>query len=144
MSLASIKFLENPKKYPNCWRNILKNTNFTENVFETSRFYSIWKTSRPKNTRISFLHKTFQKTLKNTRIRILYPKNTTSIPTITLPWKYNPRNINYSIHWQKLCFLYDEKAVPASRSKVQEDKRKWNLSHSGKRLSFIIRRKSLT
>ena len=57
---------------------------------ETSHFYSIWKMSRPKNTRISFLHKTFQKTLKNTRIRILYPKNTTSIP-ITLPWKYNPR-----------------------------------------------------
>ena len=27
---------------------------------------------------------------KNTRIRILYPKNTSSIP-ITLPWKYNPR-----------------------------------------------------
>ena len=83
---------------------------------------------------------------KNTRIRILYPKNTTSIP-ITLPWKYNPRgggNINYSIHMQKLCFLYDEKAVPASRSKVWEDKRKWNLPHSGKRLSFIIRRKSLT
>ena len=83
-------FLENPKKYPNCWRNILKNTNFTENVLETSHFYSILKTSRPKNTRISFLHKTLQKTLKNTRIRILYPKNTTSIP-ITLPWKYNPR-----------------------------------------------------
>ena len=56
---------------------------------------------------------------KNTRIRILYPKNTTSIP-ITLPWKRNPPggNINYSIHMQKLCFLYDEKAVPASRSKV--------------------------
>ena len=81
---------ENPKKYPNCWRNILKNTNFTENVLETSHFYSIWKTRRPKNTRISFLHKTFHKTLKNTRIRILYPKSTTSIP-ITLPWKYNPR-----------------------------------------------------
>ena len=77
----------------------------------------------------------FPETLKNTRIRTLYPKNTTSIP-ITLPWKYIPRggNINYSIHMQKLCFLYDEKAVPASRSKVQEDKRKWNLSHSGKRL----------
>ena len=82
---------------------------------------------------------------KNTRIRILCPKNTTSIP-ITLPWKYNPPggNINYSIHMQKLCFLYDEKAVPASRSKVEEDKRKWNLPRSGKRLSFIIRRKSLT
>ena len=80
-------------------------------------------------------------------LRILCPKNTTSIP-ITLPWKYNPPprggNINYSIHMQKLCFLYDEKAVPASRSKVQEDKRKWNLPHSGKRLLFIIRRKSLT
>ena len=137
--------LENPKKYPNCWRNILKNINFTENFLETFHFYSIWKTSRPKNTRIPFLHKTFQKTLKNTRIRILYPKNTTSIP-ITLPWKYNPPggNINYSIHMRKLCFLYDEKAVPASRSKVQEDKRKWNLPHSGKRLSFIIQRKSLT
>ena len=81
--------LENPKKYPNCWRNILKYTNFTENFLETSHFYSIWKTSRPKNTRISFLHKTFQKTLINTRIRILYPKNTTNIPII-LPWKYNP------------------------------------------------------
>ena len=82
---------------------------------------------------------------KNTRIRILYPKNTTSIP-ITLPWKYNPPggNINYSIHLQKLCFLYDEKAVPASGSKVWEDKRKWNLPHLRKRLSFIIRRKSLT
>ena len=82
---------------------------------------------------------------KNTRIRILYPKNTASI-LITLPWKYNSPggNINYSIHMQKLCFLYDEKAVPASRGKVQEDKRKWNLPHSGKRLSFIIRRKSLT
>ena len=137
--------MENPKKYPNCWRNILKNINFTENFLETSHFYSIWKTSIPKNTRISFLHKTFQKTLKNIRIRILYPKNTTSIP-ITLPWKYNPPggNINYSIHMQKLCFLCDEKAVPASRSKVQEDKRKWNLPHSGKRLSFIIRTKSLT
>ena len=138
--------MENPKKYPNGWRNTLKKSNFTENVLETSHFYSIWKTSRPKNTRISFLHKTFQKTLKNTRIRILYTKNTTSIP-ITLPWKCNPPpggNINYSIHMQKLCFLYDEKAVPASRSKVQEDKRKWNLPHSEKRLSFIIRRKSLT
>ena len=82
--------LENPKKYPNCWRNTLKNTNFTENFSETSHFYSIWKMSKPKNTRISFLHKTFQKTLKNTRIRILCPKNTTSI-SITLPWKYNPR-----------------------------------------------------
>ena len=69
----------------------------------------------------------------------------TSIP-ITLPRKYNPPggNINCSIYMQKLCFLYDEKAVLASRSKVQEDKRKWNLPHSGKRLSFIIRRKSLT
>ena len=114
---------------------------------ETSLFYSIWKTSRPKNTRISFLPKTFQKTLKNTRIRILYPKNTTSIP-ITFPWKYTQiypgGNINYSIHMQKLCFLYDEKAVPASRSKLQEDKRKWNLPHSRKQLSFIIRSKSLT
>ena len=65
---------------------------------------------------------------------------------ITLPWKYNPPggNINHSIHMQKLCFLYDENAVPASRSKVQEDKRKWNFPHSGKLLSFIIRRKSLT
>ena len=53
-------------------------------------------------------------------------------------------NINYSIHMQKLYFLYEEKAVPASRSKVQEDKRKLTLSHSGKRFSFIIRRKSLT
>ena len=140
--------MENQKKNPNCLCNILKTTNFTENFLETSHFYSIWKTSRPKNTRISFLHKTFQKTLKNTRIRILYPKNKRSIP-ITLPWKYNPPgeqggNINYSIHMQKLCFLCDEKAVPASRSKVQEDKRKWNLPHSGKRLSFIIRTKSLT
>ena len=41
-----------------------KNTNFTENFLETYHFYSIWKTSRPKNTRISFLHKTFQETLK--------------------------------------------------------------------------------
>ena len=49
-------------------------------------------------------------------------------------------NINYSIHMQKLCFVYDEKAVPASRSKVQEDKRKWNLPHSRERLSFIIER----
>ena len=132
--------LENPKEYPNCWRNILKNTNFTENFLETSHFYSIWKTSRPKNTRISFLHKTFQKTLKYTRIRILCPKNTTRIP-ITLPWKYNPLegNINYSIHTQKFCCLYDEKAVPQV-----EDKRKWILPHSGKRLSFIIPRKSLT
>ena len=40
---------------------------------ETSHFYSIWQMSRPQNTRISFLHKTFQKTLKNIRIRILYP-----------------------------------------------------------------------
>ena len=53
-------------------------------------------------------------------------------------------NINYSIHMQKLCFLYDEKAVPASRSKVWENKRKRNLPHSGKWLSFIIRRKLLT
>ena len=84
---------------------------------------------------------------KNTRIRMFYPKNTTSIPS-TLSWKYNPPggggNINYSFHMQKLCFLYDEKPVPASRSKVQEDKRKWNVPNSGKRLSFIIRRKSLT
>ena len=58
--------------------------------------------------------------------------------------KIQPSGVNYSIHMQKLCFLYDEKAVPASRSNVQEDKRKWNLPHSGKQLSFIIRRKSLT
>ena len=51
-------------------------------------------------------------------------------------------NINYSIHMQKLWFLYDEKAVPASRSPGRQ--RKWNLPHSGKRLSFIIQRKSLT
>ena len=137
--------MENPKKYSNCWRNTLKKTNFTENFLETSHFYPIWKTSRPKNTRISFLHKTFQKTLKHTRIRILYPKNTTSIPLSLCHGNATPRgNINYSIHMQKLCLLYDEKAVPASRSKVQKDKRKWNLPHSGKWLSFIIRRKSLT
>ena len=137
--------MENPKNTQICWRNIIKNTNFTENFLETSHFYSIWKKSRPKNTRILFLNKTFQKTLKNTRIRIVHPKNTTSM-SITLPWKYNPPggNINYSIHMQKLCVLYDEKAVPASRGKVQEDKRKWNFPNSGERLSFIIRRKSLT
>ena len=74
-----------------------------------------------------------------------YTLKMTSIPII-LPWKYNPPggNINYSIHMQKLCFLYEEKAVPASRSKVEEDKRKWNIPHSGKQLSFIIQRKSLT
>ena len=136
--------LENPKKYPNCWRNTLKNTNFTKNFSETSHFYSLWKMSKPKNTRISFLHKTFQKTLKNTRIRILCPKNTTSISHFAMEIQPPGGNINYSIYMQKLCFLYDEKAVPSSRSKVQEDKRKWNLPHSGKRLSFIIRRKSLT
>ena len=83
-------FGKQKKNKPKLLAQYPKNTNFTENFLETSHFYSIWKTSRPKNTRISFLHKTFQKTLKNTRIRILYPKNTTSIP-ITLPWKYNPR-----------------------------------------------------
>ena len=31
-------------------------------------------------------------------------------------------NINYSIHMQKLCFLYDEKAVPASRSPGRQKK----------------------
>ena len=108
---------------------------------ETSHFYSIWKTSRPLNTRISFLHKTFQKTLK-------IPES--EFYTLKIPQAYYhfameiQPNINYSIHMQKLCFLYDEKAVPASRSKVKEDKRKWNLPHSGKQLSFIIRRKSLT
>ena len=47
-----------------------KNTNFTENFLETSHFYSIWKTSRPKNTTTSFLHKTFQETLNIIIIRI--------------------------------------------------------------------------
>ena len=91
------------------------------------------------------VHKTFQKTLKNTRIRILYPKNTTSIP-ITLPWKYNPGgggNINYSIHMQELCFLYDWLS-PKVEVKSRKTKENGNLPHSGKRLSFIIRRKSLT
>ena len=40
--------------------------------------------------------------------------------------EYNPPppegNINYSIHMQKLCFLYDEKAVPASRSQGRQKK----------------------
>ena len=123
-------FLENPKKYPNCWGNILKNTNFTENFLETSHFYSIWKTSRPKNTRISFLHKTFQKTLKNTRISILYPKNTTSIP-ITLLWKYNPPgggNINYSIHMQKLCFCMTKRLSPQVEVKSRKTKEN-GISH---------------
>ena len=31
-------------------------------------------------------------------------------------------NINYSIHMQKPCFLYDEKAVPASRSLGRQKK----------------------
>ena len=136
--------MENPKKYPNCWRNILKNTNFTENFLETSHFYSIWKKSRPKNTRTSFLHKTFQKTLKNTRIRILYPKHMTSIP-ITLPWKYNPRGAILTTVFicRSFAFCVTKRLFPASRSKVQEDKRKWNLLHQGKQLSFIIQRKSL-
>ena len=114
---------------------------------ETSQCFSIWKTRRPQNTRISFLHKTFQKTLKipesecsTLKIRRAYLAlchgNTTP--------QGGGGNINYSFHMQKLCFLYDEKPVPASRSKVQEDKRKWNIPNSGKRLSFIIRRKSLT
>ena len=138
--------MENPKKYPNCWRNILKNINLTENFLETSHFYLIWKTSRPKNTRISFLHKTFQKTLKIPESEFYILKIRRAYLSLchgnTTPW--GGGNINYSIHMQKLCFLYEEKAVPASRSKAQADKRKWNLPHSGKRLSFIIRRKSLT
>ena len=136
--------LENPKKYPNCWRNTLKNTNFTENFLETSHFYSIWKMSKPKNTRISFLHKTFQKTLKIPESEFYALKIRRAYLSLCHGNTTPGGNINYSIHMQKLWFLYDEKAVPASRSKVQEDKRKWNPPHSGKRLSFIIRRKSLT
>ena len=128
--------MENPKKYPNCWRNILKNTNFTENFLETSHFYSIWKTSRPKNTRISFLHKTFQKTLKNTGIRILYLKNTTSIP---LPWKYNPRGAILTTVFICRSFAFCMTKRLSPQVEVQEDKRKWNLPHSEKR-----QRKSLT
>ena len=110
---------------------------------ETSHFYSIWKTSRPKNTRISFLHKTFQKTLKNTRIKILYPKNTTSIP-ITLPWKYSPWGAILTTVFICRSFAFCMTKRLSPQVEVQEDKRKWNLPHSGKRLSFIIRRKSLT
>ena len=116
----------------------------TENFLETSHFYLIWKTSRPKNTRISFLHKTFQKTLKNTRIRILYPKNTTSIPII-LPWKYNPRGAILTTVFicRSFAFCMTKRLSPQVEVKSRKT-RKWNLPHSGKRLSFVIRRKSLT
>ena len=55
--------------------------------------------SRPKNTRISFLHKTFQKTLKNNRIRILYSekydKYTYHFAMEVPPWGEGGK-INYS------------------------------------------------
>ena len=122
----------------------LKNTNFTENILETSHFYSIWKTSRPKNTRISFLHKAFQKTLKIPEIRILYPKKYDEIP-ITLPWKSPPLprgGQNELFICRSFAFCMTKRLFPASRSKVWEEKRKWNLPPSGKRPSFIRRRKS--
>ena len=92
---------------------------------ETSHFYSIWKTSRPKNTRISFLYKTFQKTIKIPESEFYTLKIRRAYLSLCHGNATPPQggNINYSIHMQKLCFLYDEKAVPASRSKVWEDKK---------------------
>ena len=37
-------------------------------------------------------------------------------------------NINYSIHMQKLCFLYDEKAVPQVEVKSRKTKEN-GISH---------------
>ena len=48
------------------------------------------------------------------------------------------KSINYS--YAEALLLYD---FLASGSKVQEDKRKWNLPPAGKRFSFIRRGKSL-
>ena len=106
---------------------------------ETSHFYSIWKTSRPQNTRISFLHKTFQKTLKipesefyTLKIRRAYlslcHENTT------------PRGAILTTVFICRSFAFCMKKMLSP----QVDKTKWNKPHSGKRLSFIIRRKSLT
>ena len=36
--ISAQNFPEDPKRYPNCWRNILKNTNFTENFFGNFSF----------------------------------------------------------------------------------------------------------
>ena len=114
-----------PKKYsdfkalkiPKLLAQYPKNTNFTENVLETSHFCSIWKMSRPKNTRISFLHKTFQKTLKNTRIRSLYSKRYDE-HTHHFAMEndgYGGAKINYSY---AEAFRMIERLFPASRSKV--------------------------
>ena len=87
-------FFGKPKKYsdlyfkalkvPNFLAQYPKNTDFTENV-------SFLLDMEPKNTRISFLHKTFPKKSQNQEFYTL--KNTTSIP-ITLPWKCPPPGQN--------------------------------------------------
>ena len=125
--------MQYPKKYKFYWK-----------LFGNFSFLLDMETSRPKNTRISFLHKTFQKTLKIPESEFYTLKIWRAYLSLCHGNTIPEGNIYYIIHMQKLCCLYDEKGVPASRSKVQEDKRKWKIPHSGKRLSFIIRRKSLT
>ena len=72
------------------------------------------KWADPKNTRISFLHKTFQETLKIPESEYYTLKIRRALP-ITLPWKCPPRaKINYSyveallFVWLKGCFLQTE------------------------------------
>ena len=77
---------------------------------------------------------------KNTRIRIKYDRHTYHFAMEIQP-PGGGGDTNYSIHMQKLCFLYDEKAVPASRSLGRQKKME---SPTFGKTALIIRRKSLT
>ena len=95
--------MENPRKYPDFDFKPLKyrNCNFEgcfEGYFGKNGFH--------------FLN-IFQKTLKNTKIRIFYPKNTTSIP-ITLLWKSPPppRGRNKNHYEQCIKTLKEKCGIP--------------------------------
>ena len=71
----------------------------------------------------------FPETLKNTRIRILYPKNTTSIP-ITLPGKYNPQGaiLTTVFIWRSFAFCMTKRLSPQVEVKSRKTKEN-GISH---------------
>ena len=113
--------MQSTVKYPDCWRNTLKSTNFTEIFWKLLIFTRHGKWADPKNTRISFLHKTFQETLKIPESEHYTLKIRRALP-ITLPWKCPPgAKINY-LYAEALLFVWQKGCFPQTEVKSRKTK----------------------
>ena len=118
-----------PKKYKFYW-TFCRNFSFlldmeNEQTLNIPEFHFCTKLSRPDP--------------KNTRIRILYPKNTMSI-IYTLPWKCPPgTKINYLYADWSFAFCMTKRLFPLGRQKKMESStsEKTALIHQTKEIPYI-------